>query len=592
MPGLAGSVKYRLVAGLGACILLLVISGVIGIGSTRQANQNLVSVYTNNVLAVQALAKINETLLKLRGNGLSVLVRRDAAAGETFRSNLLESKGAIEQHWAEYLKTVKPGSEEAAQAKEVEQTMSQMWQAYERYATAMAQGDFDLALRLATVDTAARTLMVSTTDQLAKQLNMNIGFTHEAYEHGVAEYERMRDLFMAAIVIVSLLIAVFAVRLVRSIVRPLNQARALVHNITEGQLDNRVEIASSDEFGEMLKGLQRMDGRLADVVGGFRSGAEAVSSASQQLARGNNDLSSRTQEQAASLEQTAASMEEMTSTVRHNADNAGEADRLAGEMGQRAREGGEVVVEAVAAMEAINASSRQIVSIVSMIDDIAFQTNLLALNAAVEAARAGEQGRGFAVVAGEVRSLAGRASESAKEIRALVDDSVSKIENGSELVNRSGQTLSEIVTGVDRVSGLISEIAAASREQTSGIEQVGTAVVQMDQLTQQNAELVEEAAGASRELHERAESLLAQVAFFQLNERDVAHAAATGTSSTSRGSSRAQAPRVEPRRLEPSGDAHKPVAMASDARAASAPRMAGSSSTLLSESSEEEWDTF
>ncbi|OHV08416.1 methyl-accepting chemotaxis protein [Kushneria phosphatilytica] len=233
----------------------------------------------------------------------------------------------------------------------------------------------------------------------------------------------------------------------------------------------------------------------------------------------NDELSQRTQEQAASLEETASSMEEMTATVRQNADNAGEADQTAGQACNQAMAGGEVINQAVSAMEEISASSRQISEIVSLIDDIAFQTNLLALNAAVEAARAGEQGRGFAVVAGEVRTLATRSAEAAREIKTLVNTSVERVEKGNALVTRSGETLRDIVTSVQRTTELVSAIAMAGREQSAGIEQVNMAVSQMDEITQRNAAMVEEASSASRLLQEQAETLLEKLSFFQLDTR-------------------------------------------------------------------------
>jgi methyl-accepting chemotaxis protein len=244
-----------------------------------------------------------------------------------------------------------------------------------------------------------------------------------------------------------------------------------------------------------------------------------VSSAAQQISRGNDDLSFRTQEQASSLEETAASMEEMTSIVRQSADNAGHADQLARSTRAQAERGGEVALRTSGAMREIEAASRQITDIVQLIDEIAFQTNLLALNAAVEAARAGEQGRGFAVVAGEVRNLAQRSASAAKQIKTLIGDTVDKVQAGSVLVEESGQVLEGIVGSVKRVTDIVAEIAAASQEQSSGIDQVNRAVMQMDEVTQQNAALVEEAAAAARAMQEQADQLEVQVRFFRLEGR-------------------------------------------------------------------------
>ena len=278
--------------------------------------------------------------------------------------------------------------------------------------------------------------------------------------------------------------------------------------------------------------------KLLEIISGIKLGANEVSVASEQVSQGNANLSQRTQEQASSLEEVASSMEEMTGTVNHNAENAQHANQLAIAAREQADLGGQVVGEAVTAMSEINDASKQIADIIGVIDEIAFQTNLLALNAAVEAARAGEQGRGFAVVASEVRNLAGRSSTAAKEIKGLIQNSVDKVENGSRLVSESGGALSEIVDSVKKVSDIVAEIAAASKEQSDGINQVNKALLQMDEMTQQNASLVEEAAAASEAMGAQAQELDALVSFFKLNESDyvkhtgVAHVAKQTASHT------------------------------------------------------------
>jgi aerotaxis receptor len=302
--------------------------------------------------------------------------------------------------------------------------------------------------------------------------------------------------------------------LVRAVFRPLDRAVLVAQSIAGGEL-MKFEIQPSDEAKPLLRALNQMSANLMAIVSDIGANVGGVVTASSQIAAGNLDLSSRTEQQASSLEETAASMEQITSTVKQNADNARQANQLAVTASSVAVRGGSVVAEVVGTMGAINASSRKIVDIIGVIDGIAFQTNILALNAAVEAARAGEQGRGFAVVAAEVRNLAQRSAAAAKEIKGLIDDSVSKVEQGGKQVAEAGKTMDEIVGSVKRVTDIMAEITAASQEQTQGIEQINQAITQMDQVTQQNAALVEEAAAAASSLQEQAEHLEQAVTVFR-----------------------------------------------------------------------------
>lgn len=334
-------------------------------------------------------------------------------------------------------------------------------------------------------------------------------------------YARIRNGMALLLAVGVLLSLIFDGMFIRSIARRLRHALGVADGITQGRLDMttgevRGDLGGVDELGHLVIALSRMERKLGEVVGDVRNSAGAVGEAARQIAQGNDDLSQRTQEQASSLEETASSMEEMTATVKQNADNAAQANQLARSARQQAERGGEVVGQAVTAMGEISASSRKIAEIVGLIDEIAFQTNLLALNAAVEAARAGEQGRGFAVVASEVRNLAQRSAAAAKEIKGLISDSVAKVRAGTELVDASGRVLEGIVDSVKKVTDIVAEIAAASAEQSSGIDQVNHAVMQMDEVTQQNAALVEEASAASRAMQEQADGLLRQVSFFQV----------------------------------------------------------------------------
>ncbi len=302
----------------------------------------------------------------------------------------------------------------------------------------------------------------------------------------------------------------------RAVVRALADASETARAIAQGDLSRDIDTSRSDEIGQLTQALAQMQDALAALVGSIRTSADSIATASTQIASGNIDLSQRTEQQASSLQQTAATMEQLGTTVRHNADSASQANQLARGASQVASTGGSVVEQVVQTMKGIDASSKKIADIISVIDGIAFQTNILALNAAVEAARAGEQGRGFAVVAGEVRSLAQRSAQAAKEIKGLISDSVERVELGSAQVGQAGATMNEIVGAIQRVSDIVAEISAASAEQSSGVGAVASAVHDMDQGTQQNSALVEESAAAAESLRQQAQQLVQAVAVFRL----------------------------------------------------------------------------
>ncbi len=395
---------------------------------------------------------------------------------------------------------------------------------------------------------------------------------------------------IAAGVLLGLFLALW---LVRQITQPLNRAVALADTIASGDLTAHVEDDRQDELGHLLRSLDAMAAKLRQVVTEVRTGVDAVSSASGEIALGTQDLSARTEQTAANLEETAASMEELTATVTQSSDTARQANQLAGTAVQSAQRGGDVMQEVVRSMELINTSSRKINDIIGVIDGIAFQTNILALNAAVEAARAGEQGRGFAVVAGEVRSLAGRSAEAAKEIKQLITDSVANVDAGTSQVAMAGQSMEEIVASVRRVTDLIGEITASSAEQSDGIAQVNQAVANLDQMTQQNAALVEESSAAATSMSEQAQRLAEVVSIFNVGSGSGSHAAPR--------SSRPSAPKpvAAPAGAATKPGTNKPKTIAKPAPAAPKPAAAAASTPKLSarpaaapSSNEDDWETF
>lgn len=343
----------------------------------------------------------------------------------------------------------------------------------------------------------------------------NAGVTGQAIDTSIGTGKAIS---MSVGITTLLLAVVLAVLATRSITRPMKEAVRIAKTVAAGDLSSRIAVTRKDETGELLQALQDMNNGLKAVVGHVRNGSDTIATASAQIAGGNLELSARTEQQASSLEQTAAAMEEITSTVKRNADSARQANRLAASASDVASRGGAVVSSVVVTMESIHDAARKIVDIIAVIDGIAFQTNILSLNAAVEAARAGEQGRGFAVVAAEVRNLAQRSATAAREIKALIGDSVGKVDTGSQLVQEAGTTMTEIVASVKRVTDIMEEISSASGEQEAGIEQINQAIAEMDIVTQQNAALVEEAAAATASLKSQANNLSNAVSVFRLDQ--------------------------------------------------------------------------
>lgn len=424
------------------------------------------------------------------------------------------------------------------------------------------------------------------------------GLTAQLAAQTQAIEARLLWLQLLAIVVCAvsaMFVAVVGWRITRSIVGPLNRAVDAVHQIALGDFSHAIQSEGRDEIAALLTEVEGMRQRLVGIVSELRTAAESINTASAEIASGNHDLSARTEEAASNLEETAASMDQLTSTVRQSADSARQANQLASSASEIAVRGGSVVGQVVTTMDEINASSKRISDIIGVIDGIAFQTNILALNAAVEAARAGEQGRGFAVVAGEVRNLAQRSAEAAKEIKGLIGTSVDKVEAGSRLVAEAGQTMSEIVGSVQRVSDIIGEITAAAGEQSDGIGQVNAAVSQLDQVTQQNAALVEQSTAAAESLREQA-ARLAQVVQVLRIASEAAQPAATGSVPAPTAASEIRPvvhAKPAPAPAAPAAGKPAPIALERPALASQAPpRPAPAPKPVAASGDEEDWESF
>jgi methyl-accepting chemotaxis protein len=547
------TIRARLIMLVGLLCVMLIAGAVIGLFSMSRQNAGTQSIYENELVPSQYVDNI-------RTNSLKYFLAMSEAAALTGKADQIKQKvGEADRYLAELndykkrLDAVQMSPVLAAAMKDYHSTDKDYDQARGDVMDAIKAGDGSAS---DTIEMEMRPLLMQRQDALSKVVEAQRVEANQIYLDQVKSYQRIRVITFVALLAGLLFALLRSTLLVRSISRALNYAMSLANEIAQGKLGHEVAVKGNDELAKLLDALRTMDERLVEIVADVRHGSDAVSTAAQQIARGNDDLSQRTQEQASSLEETASSMEEMTSTVKQNAENASHADQLARGAREQAERGGEVVAQAVTAMREINDSSRKISDIVSLIDEIAFQTNLLALNAAVEAARAGEQGRGFAVVATEVRNLAQRSAGAAKEIKQLINESANKVRTGTDLVDQTGKALTDIVDSVKKVTDIVAEIAAASQEQSAGIDQVNNAVSQMDEMTQQNAALVEEASAAARAMHEQADELSQQVSFFQITgtaSKAPAKAVATAVAQEAEAvfaAVRKSAPKVAPRPVE------------------------------------------
>ncbi len=508
------TIRTRLIATMALLGVLIIFIGARGIAALHTSNNVLKDVYSNAMVSMKAIYEAQIQIDRARLSLDRVALSPDAANVE---DTLKRAQGFLdgnEKFWKSYL-ALPFGAGEKLLADEVEATRQALvrdgLQAAIKALNNKDKAEID-RLMLSEITRLFRLY----TDASEKLSSYQLKSTAEQYQASQADYQRNMTLAIVTIVAGILVAGVSGLLLLRAVMQPLDQARTHFHAMAGGNLANRIELGRKDEMGEMMEGLQQMQERLAGTVRSVREGSDAIATASSEIAAGNLDLSRRTEQQAANLEETASSLEQLTSTVKQNSDNARQANALAASASDIALKGGELVTRVIDTMGSITQSSDKIADIIGVIDGIAFQTNILALNAAVEAARAGEQGRGFAVVATEVRNLAQRSAAAAKDIKALITDSVEKVGSGSALVNEAGATMQEIVTSVRRVTDIISEISSAGREQEIGIEQINTAVAEMDNVTQQNAALVEQAAAASQAMQEQAVKLAEMVAVFQV----------------------------------------------------------------------------
>ncbi len=494
----------RLVVLLSVLCAALVILGTLGLYGMGKSNEGLHSVYEDRVIPLTSLKAVSD-LYAVSVVDAAHKVRDGALTGSQGAEQIRKASESIRSHLEAFGRTrLLPEEERLLQ--EMKPRLAVANAAASRLAVLMTSGD-----RQQLADYAARE-MYPAIDPLqeivGKLIDAQVQGARSEYDSANALYERLRLAMVAAIAACMLLALAMGCSLAL--------AGSVLEEVAAGNLAIHIDTHGRDEVGQLIRSLAGMRDSLARVVGSVRMSAESVAAASTQIAQGNNDLSARTEQQASSLEETAASMEELNATVRRNADNARQANELAISASRVAEQGGDAVGEVVQTMKGITESSRRIADIIGTIDGIAFQTNILALNAAVEAARAGEQGRGFAVVASEVRSLAQRSASAAREIKELISTSVERVEQGTVLVDRAGETMTQVVGSIREVTGIMAEISSASQEQSQGVSQVGEAVVQMDQVTQQNAALVEESAAAAGSLHGQARRLVESVAFFRL----------------------------------------------------------------------------
>ncbi len=530
------SIRFRMFSFVAVVMLALGLVGAAGVFSQLYSNAITTDLVTRDVSSLTEIARMRYAMSTLRQNEKDMVIQYE---------NAVEA-GKFREAWEASYKQIETSGKALSPLLMLDEQRSQLGQAL----TSMQQFRIEFApmaamlegMKYPSAQVAAAT--ISRLDPMYEKAQTILGKLAEELQQSTdTNQQKLQSTVqrvvwaIAGITLLALaIIAPLTLMNIKAICKPMDSAGEVARAIAQGDLtDHHIDMSGNDETAHLLRSLADMQESLSAMVGQVHLATDSISTASAEIASGNQDLSVRTEQTASNLQRAASSMEHLTSTVRQTADASHQANLLASSAGDVAARGGSVVAQVVSTMNDINASSKKIFDIIGVIDGIAFQTNILALNAAVEAARAGEQGRGFAVVASEVRSLAGRSAEAAKEIKSLICASVERIETGSRLVNGAGQTMIDIVSSVQRVRDIIGEITAASSQQSQGIEEVNNSVVQLDQMTQQNAALVEQSAAAAESLREQAQCLAELVATFRLGSSSEPLKAVRGTMLALRG---------------------------------------------------------
>ena len=518
------TIRTRMLSTVGIVAIALLAVGGVGLAAQFYARSVSASFISEDFAAMTQIAQLRTLMSTLRQHEKDMIIQYENAVEVGKAKDAWTKTLAQIQSSAKALSDTLPHEADRAKVAEAMARMDKFKSAFLPVAKQLEAMGFDSA-RVAAAFMARATPDYDAAQSIIETLASDLELAASAGGKRLnATATTVMTLLGAAVVLMILLITPLTLLNMRSICGPIREAEGLADAIAQGDLTERsVDTRGKDEAAHLLQTLSAMQASLRQIVGQVRASTDSISTASAEIATGNQDLSARTEQTASNLQQAASSMEQLTGTVKQSADSARQADRLASSAAEVAARGGQVVSQVVSTMNDINASSKKIADIIGVIDGIAFQTNILALNAAVEAARAGEQGRGFAVVAGEVRNLAQRSAEAAKEIKALIGASVDKVDSGSRLVADAGKTMQEIVGSVQRVTDIIGEITAASSEQSDGLTTVNSSVAQLDKMTQQNAALVEQSAAAAESLKDQTVRLSQAVSVFRLHDAAMAH---------------------------------------------------------------------